>query len=65
MIEDEPKPKARDLPLGAPLDTLSVDELEARIALLREEIARIERAIDGKRASRTAADSFFRGPAQR
>lgn len=62
MIEDEPKPKARDLPLGAPLDTLSVAELEARIALLREEIARIEQTIESKRASRTAADSFFRGP---
>ena len=65
MIEDEPKPKARDLPLGAPLDTLSVAELEARIALLRQEIARIEQAITGKRASRDAADSFFHGPPQR
>jgi uncharacterized small protein (DUF1192 family) len=65
MIEDEPKPKARDLPLGAPLDTLSVAELEARIALLRQEIARIEQAIAGKRASRDAADSVFRGPPQR
>ena len=62
MNDDEPRPKPQDLPLGAPLDKLSVAELEARIALLRDEIARIERTLEAKKASRTAADSFFRTP---
>ncbi len=46
--------------IGQDLSQLSVGELEARIALLREEIARIEAALIGKRASRDAADSFFK-----
>jgi uncharacterized small protein (DUF1192 family) len=34
--------------------------LQARIALLREEIARLEADIGRKQASRNAADQFFR-----
>jgi uncharacterized small protein (DUF1192 family) len=65
MIEDEPRPKPKDLPLGAPLDTLSEAELEARIAALRDEIARVERMLESKKASRAAAASFFRAPSAR
>ena len=46
--------------IGQTLDALSVDELDERIALLREEIARLETARGAKQASRAAADSFFR-----
>lgn len=48
--------------LGQPLDALSVHELSERIALLREEIARLEAAREKKSASRTAADAFFSKP---
>lgn len=46
--------------LGQPLDTLSVDELTARIVLLRVEIERLEAAQTKKNASRAAADAFFK-----
>jgi uncharacterized small protein (DUF1192 family) len=39
---------------------LSVEELTARIALLRGEIDRLESAVVRKRASRDAADSVFK-----
>jgi uncharacterized small protein (DUF1192 family) len=50
---------ARHVP-GEPLDTLSVDELTARIESLRAEITRLEAARDAKTVSRAAADSFFK-----
>ena len=46
--------------VGMVLDTLSVDELEERIALLTEEIERLKTAITHKKASRNAADSVFK-----
>ena len=59
--DEEPlrKPKLRH-EVGEALDALSVEELRLRIALLREEIARLEGAIAAKDASRQAADSFFK-----
>ena len=53
------KPPARHVP-GEPLDTLSVDELTARIEILRAEIIRLEAARDAKTISRAAAESFFK-----
>ncbi len=46
--------------LGQPLDALSIDELGARIEVLRAEIVRIEQAIAVKQATKHAADTFFR-----
>lgn len=46
--------------VGMVLDALSIEELNARIALLREEIARLESAIATKTESRSAADAVFR-----
>ncbi|HCO56228.1 MAG TPA: DUF1192 domain-containing protein [Pelagibacterium sp.] len=46
--------------VGMPLDTLSVDELEDRIEILKAEIVRLETAIQGKTASRDAADAVFK-----
>ncbi len=46
--------------IGQDLALLSVDELAERVALLREEIARLEEARAGKQASRDAAATFFK-----
>ena len=46
--------------IGQGLDTLSVDEIDQRIALLRAEIARLEAARAAKQAALGAADAFFR-----
>ncbi|MGD0026256.1 MAG: DUF1192 domain-containing protein [Xanthobacteraceae bacterium] len=46
--------------IGQDLALLSIAELSDRIALLQEEIGRLEAAIAGKRASKSAADTFFK-----
>lgn len=59
--EDDEAPRRKVThDIGQDLSLLSVGELEARIGLLREEIARLETALTGKRASRDAADRFFK-----
>jgi uncharacterized small protein (DUF1192 family) len=45
---------------GMVIDTLSIDELAARIDLLREEIKRLEAAIEARRKSLDAASSVFK-----
>jgi uncharacterized small protein (DUF1192 family) len=57
--EDRPRPKVVH-EIGQDLALLSVAELEARIALLKGEIARLEADIARKRSTRTAADQFFK-----
>jgi uncharacterized small protein (DUF1192 family) len=54
------KPAPSQHVLGEPLDTLSVDELTARIDVLRAEIGRLEAAREKKDASRAAAAAFFK-----
>lgn len=56
---DRPVPTPKHS-VGEPLDALSVDELQLRIELLRTEILRLEAEIVAKRASRSAADAFFK-----
>jgi uncharacterized small protein (DUF1192 family) len=46
--------------IGQDLSLLSIAELTDRIALLEEEIARLEAAKASKSATRTAADAFFK-----
>jgi len=46
--------------IGQDLSLLSIGELSDRIALLKEEIARLEAAKASKSATRTAADQFFK-----
>lgn len=53
------KPAAHEL--GQALDDLSAPELAERIALLRAEIARLERAIEAREATRAAAAAAFKG----
>jgi len=46
--------------LGQDLSLLSVGELAERIGLLKEEIARLDGEMARKRASKSAADTFFK-----
>lgn len=58
-FEDVPK-KPAGIVVGENLDLLSVAELEQRVLALEAEIARVKAAAQSKRASKTAADAFFR-----
>ncbi|WP_029004219.1 DUF1192 domain-containing protein [Azorhizobium doebereinerae] len=60
MDDDRPAPPPSTLQPGADVGRLSVDEIEARIALLKAEIVRLEAALIAKHASRHAADSVFK-----
>ncbi len=57
--DDRPKKKVAH-EIGQDLALLSVEELADRIALLREEIGRLDEALAKKRASRSVADQFFK-----
>jgi uncharacterized small protein (DUF1192 family) len=60
-IEDDERPKKKVAhEVGQELTLLSVEELAARIELLRGEIARLEADKAKKQASRSAADQFFK-----
>jgi uncharacterized small protein (DUF1192 family) len=60
-MEEEDRAKKRLVhEIGQDLALLSVEELRERIALLKDEIARLEAAVASKRASRSAADHFFK-----
>lgn len=60
-FDDEDRPKKKIVhEIGQDLTLLSVGELNERIALLKEEIARLETDINGKQASKSAADLFFK-----
>jgi uncharacterized small protein (DUF1192 family) len=59
LDDDRPKPKTAAHP-GENLADLSVEELKARIALYREEIARLESEIAAKEMHMKAAEAFFR-----
>ncbi|MDI3561011.1 DUF1192 domain-containing protein [Bradyrhizobium sp. Arg816] len=59
--EDDDRPRKKiSHEIGQDLSLLSVEELTERVALLNTEIARLEEAATKKRASRNAADSFFK-----
>jgi len=59
--DDDERPRKKTThEIGQDLSLLSVTELQARIALMREEIARLEADIVRKQASRSAADQFFK-----
>lgn len=57
--DDRPKKKVGH-EIGQDLTLLSVEELTARVALLNEEIARLQADMTKKRATRAAADQFFK-----
>jgi uncharacterized small protein (DUF1192 family) len=60
-LEEDDKPKKKLAhEIGQDLALLSLEELEERIAVLQDEIARLEAARAKKQASRFAADQFFK-----
>jgi uncharacterized small protein (DUF1192 family) len=59
--DDDDRPKKKIVhEIGQDLALLSVNELQERIALLKEEIARLEASIASKQSSRSVADTFFK-----
>jgi uncharacterized small protein (DUF1192 family) len=60
-MEDDERPKKKIAhEIGQDLALLSVAELNERIGLLKEEIARLEADIARKNATKSAADQFFK-----
>jgi uncharacterized small protein (DUF1192 family) len=60
-IEDDDKPRKKVThEIGQDLSLLSVEELTERVALLASEIDRLQAAATKKRASKEAADNFFK-----
>jgi uncharacterized small protein (DUF1192 family) len=60
-IEDDDKPRKKVThEIGQDLSLLSVEELTERIALMNSEIERLQVAMTKKRASKDAANSFFK-----
>jgi len=57
---DELPKKKINHEMGQDLSLLSVAELNERIGLLKDEIARLEGEMARKRASKSAADTFFK-----
>jgi uncharacterized small protein (DUF1192 family) len=60
-IDEDDRPKKKiSHEIGQELALLSVKELDERVALLRDEIARLEADKGRKQSSRNAADQFFK-----
>jgi uncharacterized small protein (DUF1192 family) len=60
-FDDDDRPKKKIVhEIGQDLTLLSVEELAARVQLLHDEINRLEADMTRKRASRSAADQFFK-----
>jgi uncharacterized small protein (DUF1192 family) len=60
-IEDDDRPRKKvSHELGQDLSLLSVEDLTERIALLTGEIERLQTALAKKRASKEAANNFFK-----
>jgi uncharacterized small protein (DUF1192 family) len=61
VFEDDDRPKKKVThEIGQDLSLLSVEELSARAQLLQDEIKRLETDMAQKRATRMAADQFFK-----
>ena len=60
-LEDDDRPRRKiSHEIGQDLSLLSVEDLTERIALLTGEIERLQTALAKKRASKEAADNFFK-----
>ena len=60
-IEDDDRPRKKVThEIGQDLSLLSVEELAERIALMNAEIERLQAAMIRKRASKDAANNFFK-----
>lgn len=60
LADEKPRPKPPAHDLGQDLSTLSIADLDERIALLEREIERLREARARKEASKAAASAFFR-----
>lgn len=60
IFDDQPKRPPDGHVIGQDLSLLSIAELDARIAALRAEIARLEAEREAKGATKAAAESLFR-----
>lgn len=60
LFDDDLPQKKTSHEIGADLSMLSVDELKARIGLLKAEIERLEAEIAAKSSSRNVAEGLFR-----
>jgi uncharacterized small protein (DUF1192 family) len=60
-MDDDDRPKKKVVhEIGQDLALLSIKELEERIAVLNDEIARLRAAIASKQSSHNVADQFFK-----
>ena len=60
-IDEDDRPKKKVVhEIGQDLALLSVGELAERVALLKEEIARLEANMASKQAVKSSADQFFK-----
>ena len=61
MEEDDPPPKAKEVVrIGDDLSRLSVDELEERLELLKQELYRVREEIATKQSHKSAAEAVFK-----
>jgi uncharacterized small protein (DUF1192 family) len=58
--ELQPRKKPAEIVLGQDLSAMSEFELDGRIARLEGEITRCREAITARRATKSAADAFFK-----
>ena len=61
LFPDKPKDPLTELK-KQDLDPLSIDELDERIAALKEEIARVEAHMNHAQTHRSAAEELFKKP---
>ena len=60
-FDDEDRPKRKVVhEIGQDLSLLSVEELQARITVMQDEIKRLETDMVNKRSKRAEADQFFK-----
>ena len=60
LFEDDRPAKRVAHEIGGDLSVLSIEDLNARIVLLKEEIARLEADKEKKKSGRAAAQDLFR-----
>lgn len=60
LFEDPPVARPKAHVIGEDLSTLSLEEIDERVAVLEAEILRLKQAHAAKSASRVAAAAFFK-----
>ncbi len=60
MFDDDQVKRPKGHEVGMPIDTMSVEELNERIAILKAEIQRLEDAIGARHKTKSEAESLFK-----